>query len=393
MTKSKNNNSLKHLQNDLRIAMGQMMKHGEERDKAIIMINAILDSIDHELIITDNKGKIKYLNKKSKTHLFTKIKKHEHDNTIKGLFLFLIKNYKISNEEKLMDLVYKTFENESFVCQTLKISLIHTTEKNYEIITSPIYEENIGHLGRIWQFRDITMQEKIDQMKSEFLSIASHQLRTPLTSIKGYTDMILSKDFGDFGENLQEPLQAIAKASNQMSELLDDLLNISRIETGKYSQIKLEKIHLYKFIIKEIKEVKIQANNKNINIKLNFKLKKNFHLISDKTRLSESITNLLNNAIKYSPQNTIITINIFIDNLNNLQIDIIDQGIGIPKDQQDRIFEKFFRAANVLQENFDGTGLGLFYVKKAINDLEGQINFESEKNKGTKFTIKLPITH
>lgn len=349
--------------------------------------HSVIDAIGHDVLIISNIGKIMYMNIKSQSNLFRNYS-NEKINHIKPLMEDFIKRYRVEEPDLILELIDETLNSITFITSEFKIKLIKNGEKHYELSTNPIYDSKLGHLGRIWQFRDITISEKIDEMKSEFLSLASHQLRTPLTSIRGYTDMVLNKDFGDFPKDLEEPLQAVEEAAISMNDLIDDLLNISRLERGIHD-VKPQKFSLQDLIREVITETKGKSEEKGIQLLTDIK-DSQVELETDKLRLKECIKNLVDNSIKYSPENKKVNLRAF--NLSNEKIQFVvsDEGYGIPKGQQDKIFQKFFRAANVLTENFDGTGLGLYYVKKTIEELGGSISFESKVNNGTTFYLTIP---
>ncbi len=384
-------NDVNSLQNDLRNALNHMVRKDEKLIRTEFTLTSILDAIHHPIILVDELNEIKFINTPAKRQILDELK---NVNTINGFVQCLISNSLVSekDKDKLQNLLEKTLKEESFITDSIKVTIKQRdkVEKCFLITTAPIYDDELGFLGRVWQFEDVTLKERINEMKIEFLSIASHQLRTPLASIRGYTDMLENGDYGDFDPEAKEALNAIAIAGRKMSNLLDDLLNISRLEDGKFSKVNLEEVNLLEDIIKPvIKEQKKLAENKSQEIILNLDLAENEKkFITDKIRLKESLSNLLQNAIKYSGESKKITINISKPG-DRLQIEVVDQGVGIPASEQDKIFQKFFRAANVLTENFDGTGLGLYYVKKAISDLGGKITFESEEGKGTVFRITL----
>jgi len=386
-----NNLAVRSLANDLRLAMGHIVAGHQNLNKTTFELSSVLDSIDHDILIVLPTGLIKLANLKAKTHLFSEILKK--DSTEIRLFEDVMKQlidpYVEQGREILEALIAKTNSVDNFIFESVKIVVTKKVKKYYEVHTSPIYNEELGHLGRIWQFEDITTAENIDNLKTEFLSIASHQLRTPLTSIRGYSDMMKSGDFGNIPTNLLEPLLAIIKASTQMENLLEDLLDVSKLEAGSLTLMhkELNIIELIKQVIESLM-VQVAEKSQRINF-INVAGSNSLIINSDQLRLQQAISNIVQNAIKYSGINKEITIRLT-KSADWLEIEIIDQGVGIPTDQQDRIFQKFFRAANVLTENFDGTGLGLYYVKKVIEECGGKISFRSELGSGTTFTIKIP---
>jgi PAS domain S-box-containing protein len=242
-------------------------------------------------------------------------------------------------------------------------------------------------VGAIEVFRDITVENEIDKMKSEFISIASHQLRTPLSTIKTYAHMLIEGYMGKVNKDQTNALKTITKASNSMNELIATLLNIARIESGgiKVSRKNCDAGQLVDDVIKELTLV---AKEKTIKITLRIP-KRSVSIKTDGLIIKEVLANLIGNAIKYTPRNG--SINVSVQNQRDKVLFIVeDTGLGIPLQSQDKIFRKFFRAQNVLQKETTGTGLGLYVVRGLVLALHGKIWFKSEENTGSSFYVSLP---
>ena len=243
-------------------------------------------------------------------------------------------------------------------------------------------------LGAIEVFRDISFEEEIDRIKSEFISLASHQLRTPLSAIKTYSHMLKDGYMGDVNPAQAQALQTIVDATNRMNELISTLLNITRMESGAVTA-KLRPFRVDLLAQEVVKELLLSAADKNINITAVIKGDNSKILRSDRMILKEILVNLLTNAIKYTPENGSVKVT------TNLQPDRIlvsvsDTGWGIPKYSQDQIFSKFFRAENIVRRETTGTGLGLYLVKGLVDALHGQIWFKSNEGRGTDFFLSIP---
>jgi signal transduction histidine kinase len=382
------------LERDLRYAVKHMLDSQQQEVFSASIIAAMLDAMDHEVFVLDKMGRVQYLNRLSKTHLFTglavNIRSHK-SLQIEDLISHLEKEYDIEGRTKLQELMDSTKGEFNFVTASAKIALTKSRTKIYEVITNPIYDRMLGYLGRIWQFRDVTTEEKLDEMKTEFISLASHQLRTPLTSIRGYTDMVLSGDYGELPAGpMREALEAVAVSGKDMSELVDELLNLGRLEKGGAYDLQLAEVPLANLLTEVVSELSAFASNRQQQIVVENTLPIDFKFTTDRRRLGESLKNLLHNGLKYSNSGQKVLLRVTKDG-EQLQIHVEDHGIGIPSDQQAQIFTKFFRAANVLTENFSGTGIGLYYVKRAITDLKGRIDFSSQVGEGTVFNIYLTI--
>lgn len=243
--------------------------------------------------------------------------------------------------------------------------------------------------GRVVSFRDVTRDRKISQAKSEFVSVASHQLRTPLTSVVWYTEAALDGEFGRISAKLRGSLQAVHESGKRMSGLIDTLLNVTRIEMG-YVRVASKPIYVQRLIEEIIGETKPLVKAKNLD--LAFVHGKSI----DQVRLDWSLTkmvlqNVIVNAIKYTPEGGNIGINLSRDS-KSILVHVSDTGIGIPRTQHGDVFKKLFRASNASKVVQDGSGLGLYIAKRVVTDFGGDITFESEEGRGSVFTIKLPLS-
>lgn len=242
-------------------------------------------------------------------------------------------------------------------------------------------------VGAIEVFRDITVENEIDRMKSEFISIASHQLRTPLSTIKTYAHMLIEGYMGEINKDQKRALKTITKATNNMNELIATLLNIARIESGGIKVTR--KIHDAGQLSDEvIKELSVIAKEKAIKITSRTP-KRPVMIKTDSLIVKEVLANLIGNAIKYTPRNG--SIHVSIQNQRDKALFTVqDTGLGIPLQSQDKIFRKFFRAHNVLVKETSGTGLGLYVVRGLVLALHGKIWFKSVEDVGSSFYVLLP---
>jgi PAS domain S-box-containing protein len=254
------------------------------------------------------------------------------------------------------------------------------------ITVSPILL-NGRPIGAINLFRDITQEYEIDKMKSEFISLASHQLRTPLSAIKTYSHMLIDGLMGKLNADQKFALSAVVEASDRMNQLTDTLLNITRIESGSVTISKRE-VDIAELAKKVIKEQSLEAGGKNLTVRLHSPSKPTI-VNTDRFITKEILTNLLSNAIKYTPQNGKVTITIK-PRGEEVICCVADSGIGIPKQSYEQIFDKFFRASNVLERDTTGTGLGLYLIKSLADHIDIPVWFDSEVDKGSTFCFSLP---
>jgi PAS domain S-box-containing protein len=242
-------------------------------------------------------------------------------------------------------------------------------------------------VGAIEVFRDISLENEIDRMKSEFISLASHQLRTPLSAIKTYSHMLIEGFMGPVEPAQRKALYTIISASNRMNELISTLLNITRIESGSIA-ITPKHVSMNKLAEEVHKELLHTATEKSINMTV-VTPKAPLLVRTDNLIAKEVLSNLVTNAIKYTPDNGTISI-VVQSRKNDVCIKVTDTGFGIPTYSQDQIFTKFFRAHNVVKRETSGTGLGLYLVKGLADVLGGKVWFKSKEDEGSTFYFALP---
>jgi signal transduction histidine kinase len=225
----------------------------------------------------------------------------------------------------------------------------------------------------------------MDETKDEFISMASHQLRTPLTSVKGYLSMVLDGDAGKVSETQQQLLNQAFVSSQRMVYLIADLLNVSRLKTGKFI-IDATPTNLADMVESEIAQLTEVAKSRKLT--LLYDKPEDFPILQlDETKTRQVVMNFVDNAIYYTPAGGTIKIELSTDR-SSVYFMVKDNGLGVPKNEQSHLFTKFYRAKNARKARPDGTGLGLFMAKKVISDQGGTILFESIEGKGSTFGFK-----
>ncbi|MDD3487509.1 MAG: HAMP domain-containing sensor histidine kinase [Candidatus Moranbacteria bacterium] len=241
---------------------------------------------------------------------------------------------------------------------------------------------SLDELGKME--KNLARSRELDQAKTEFVGLASHQLRTPLTAVSWYTEMLLGKDFGKLNPKQEEYLKEIYAGNRRMIDLVDDLLNTSRIDMGTL-KVKLENVDLTKTMDITLDELAPQTEKKNLSIRK--KYGENLpELKLDPELLGIVFQNIVSNAVKYTPARGSISVGIKKIN-SHIQVKIADNGWGIPKNQQKKIFTKLFRADNVRKMDTEGTGLGLYIARAIVKKFKGKLWFESKEGEGTTFYI------
>jgi signal transduction histidine kinase len=227
--------------------------------------------------------------------------------------------------------------------------------------------------------------KELDKLKSHFISTVSHELRTPLTSIKGSIGIILNGVTGDISNEIKEFLNVCCRNTDRLIRLINDLLDIQKIEAGKF-QLNKEEIDLVKLVEESLACLKYFASE--CNVALYKELPERACLYADKDRISQVLYNLISNGIKFSEGGR-VTISI-LDSKNEITVTVSDRGVGIPADRLKNIFEKFTQIGGNTRNKRKGTGLGLSICKAVIEEHKGKIWVESQEGKGSQFYFTLP---
>lgn len=230
--------------------------------------------------------------------------------------------------------------------------------------------------------------KQLDTAKDEFISMASHQLRTPLTSVKGYLSMVMDGDAGEINQDQEKLLSEAFASSQRMVYLIADLLNVSRLKTGKFI-IEPNKVNLATIVQEEVDQLTPTAMTRQV--QLNYSPPGNFPiLLLDETKTRQVVMNFIDNAIYYTKSGGDIFISL-VAKKDRIEYRVKDSGIGIPAAEQHKLFTKFFRASNAKRARPDGTGLGLYMAQKVIAAQEGSITFKSVEGKGSTFGFNIPL--
>ena len=355
--------------------------------KKLAIREAMIFSVGDGLVATDRDGKILLMNPAAEKMLLQNAQEVIGEDYIETVPAADKDGQIIPSEKRPLLAVLK--QGKSFTNHSANYYVRKNGSKfPTAITTSPIKYQN-SIIGAIITFRDITHEKEVDRMKTEFISLASHQLRTPLSAIRWFVEILQNGDAGKLNRKQIELLGDIYQSTKRMIQLVNDLLNISRMETGRII-IDPKPTHLGQLLEEVLKELKPKINSKKQRLIISY------HPDLSKINIDPNLIravylNLLLNAIKFTPEYGEITV-IISRKGNDIVSQITDSGWGIPKNEQRKIFQKFYRGSNIIKKVFEGTGLGLYLVKSIIEASKGKIWFESGENKGTTFWFSLPVS-
>jgi len=334
---------------------------------------AVLVSLGEGLVVLDKKGRIVLINREAELltgwkndeavgKLMTEVFPKEDENGERVAFKDLVLKKVLSGEKFYID-------------ATKPYWLVRRDGTRFpiSIVVTPIC---IGEkiTGVVEVFRDITKDYEMETAKNEFISLASHQLRTPLSTVAWYTEMLLAGDAGAITEEQKSFLEEIYQGNHRMISLVNALLNVSRIETSTLF-VGNEKVNMKEIIDFTLQDLAVMIQDKKINIQKNYP-EDTVKLQADKNIISIIVQNIVSNAVKYTPDGGTVTIGLFTTD-GQLGFKVADTGYGIPQKQHGNMFTRLFRADNIKSVVTDGNGLGLYMVKKILDKLGGTIRFES----------------
>ena len=345
-------------------------KAEQEKNKTLAVITHFADGLllfdEHKKLALINPQAQSFLQVKSKKIVGKSVAELAKLKSINGLIKILGRNIK-----KVFRKEWEIREN--LVLEVSTISLAKTKER----------------AGTLVVLHDITREKIIEQLKTEFVSISAHQLRTPLSAIKWTLKMLLDEDLGKITDEQKEFLQKTYRSNERMIALINSLLNVTRIEEGRflYRPALTDIVEIVNIVVETLKH---EIVKKQIKFKFTKPRKSLPKVLVDSEKIKLAIQNLIDNAIKYTPAKG--TINVSLKRKDkHIEFSVKDTGLGVPKAQQDRIFKKFFRGVNAVKLETEGSGLGLFITKNVIEAHKGKIWFESKENQGATFYFTLPI--
>lgn len=338
-------------------------------------LSTLIHHVQSGLVLIGRKGYIELVNRK-----FLQMFGKESKDYVGYLY------YEVLEHPIFDETVQKVFLYEKRVKETFT-HYIGAEKFYYEIIGAPIMDEKNILRGAVLVIYDITELKKLELMRKDFVANVSHELKTPITSIKGFAETLLEGGMEDKNVT-RDFLGIIYQEGNRMQELIEDLLALSKLEQEDL-ELQYEQFDAVKMVNDAVFTLQHKAKQKNLTLTLQTDNK--IMLEADKPRVKQIIINLVDNAINYTPAKGTITVSV---NQHDQYIcfTVADTGIGIDEESLSRIFERFYRVDKARSRNTGGTGLGLAIVKHIVEVHNGKIEIESEVNKGTTINVYLPVT-
>jgi len=368
------NNMTRHLKEYQSVNIDKLIS---ERKKSETIVREIYDGV----IVVDKDSKIVLVNKAAEIIL------NKDENVIRGKhFLEVIKDDTIYMVLKAALEGRSQDEDETDVTTICRIS--DGIKKHYTVRATPIEGKENTVEGAVILLGDVTHFKEIDEMKSDFVSTVSHEFRTPLTSIQMGVGLLLESNFVKDGTREKDLLDAIDEDSKRLNRLVSELLDLTRIESGKIS-MEFRRIDAVRIIADVVRSFELQAKEKGIELNKEIKAEEPINIYADSDKVTWVLVNLISNAMRYTQQGGNITVSIE-QNVNKAYIAVKDTGIGIPKKYHEIIFDKFTQVKND-GVTAGGAGLGLAISKDIVKAHKGRIWVESEEGKGSTFIFTLPL--
>ncbi|WP_226583644.1 two-component system histidine kinase PnpS [Halobacillus litoralis] len=336
-------------------------------------LEAVINNMGNGLILIDEKGYVQLLNR-----AFIETFGGEQKNYIGYLYHDAIPHTTIHETVKKIYMFEETI-SETFVLP------VNINRKHLEVTGAPIFSEGRKWKGVVLVFHDITELKQLEQMRKDFVANVSHELKTPITSIRGFSETLLDGAMKD-EKMLDQFLQIILKESDRLQSLIQDLLELSKLERDDFL-LNVETVGVQR-ILKDLLPI-VEQHAEQKGVKLKTSLSGDTFVQGDSSRLKQVFMNLLTNAISYTGDDGEVTLS-FKEEADTVTISVSDNGVGIPEEEVSRIFERFYRVDKARSRNSGGTGLGLAIVKHIVEAHHGTIHVESVVDEGTTFHVMLP---
>ncbi len=338
----------------------------------------VIESVYAGIVMVHQNGRVMQMNSSARTMFGV-----DQGERLTGDYVSIVKN------EAVQALINKALEETDELEEEISMTVPgdDENERIYQVQTALVRGEDQSVIGVVAIFNDITEIRSIERMKTAFVSTVSHELRTPLTSIKGFISTLLQDVDGFYdADTVHEFYTIIDQECDRLTRLISDLLNVSRIEAGRALDLNPGQVNLSEVVEKVVAAQKSYTNKHEFEIDLDPNLPT---IVADNDKVDQILTNLTNNAVKYSPKGGIITVTGKPED-GVVRISVSDQGMGIPKEHIEKLFDRFHRIDNRDTRKVGGTGIGLYLVKHLVEAHGGKIWVESEEGQGSSFIFELP---
>ncbi len=360
------------LAGSINVLASSLQKHVTEIEDQTSQLDSILSNLVTGVILINHDGNVEMVNKAA-TELLGKSSDILVNNHYRANLMHL-------NIDRMIRQVVEEDEPRS-----REVSLYTPNEVILEVNVAPYYGQSWEKRGVIIALHNITKLKHLEGVRRDFVANVSHELKTPVTSVRGFAETILQNEMPK--ETEREFIQIIYDESDRLNTIISDLLNLSKIEKNDL-QLNIEKIDLVKLIHKTAKPLLKAFSDKKLTLNLPNK-GRSIELFADKDRIAQILVNLLSNAVNYTPEGGMVSVKVR-EKKNRIVFSVKDTGIGIPQSSIDRLFERFYRVDTARARNEGGTGLGLAIVKHLVDLHGGTITVDSVENEYTEFTVDLP---
>lgn len=338
----------------------------------------VIESVYAGIVMVHQNGRVMQMNSSARTMFGV-----GQGERLTGDYVSIVKN------EAVQALINKALEETDELEEEISMTIPgdDENERIYQVQTALVRGEDQSVIGVVAIFNDITEIRSIERMKTAFVSTVSHELRTPLTSIKGFISTLLQDVDGFYdADTVHEFYTIIDQECDRLTRLISDLLNVSRIEAGRALDLNPGQVNLSDVVEKVVAAQKSYTNKHEFEIDLDPNLPT---IVADNDKVDQILTNLTNNAVKYSPKGGTITVTGKPED-GVVRMSVSDQGLGIPKEHIEKLFDRFHRVDNRDTRKVGGTGIGLYLVKHLVEAHGGKIWVESEEGQGSSFIFELP---
>jgi signal transduction histidine kinase len=344
-------------------------------------LRSVLDSTIDGIVLTDLDGTVEIANRPMQ-RLAADLRMGDATNVIDQLLSI---TDKMADPERYIATMKRLRENP----EEPSVDEFELRDKSRVFIgySAPMRGEG-GLIGRIWTLREVTQERELDRLKDEFVATVSHELRTPLTSMMGFLEMLREGEAGALLPEQERFLSIVYRSSERLQRLVGDLLFIARLDASGI-QLKLDDAVRLEELVAEAVEA-ASGDARSHEVQLQFEPNGVVAVRGDRERLGQLVSNLISNAVKFTPAGGNVTARVFAEQGNGV-VEIEDTGIGIPKAEHDRLFQRFFRASTATDQAIPGTGLGLAITKAIAEAHDGRISCRSTPGEGTTFRLELPL--